>query len=136
MVVVEQHVGKLLEVRYRPPLALDQLADSAVRIRDLVGAARAPVAICTDWRSVTLFDDDTVDAMVWTMRRDNPQILCNALLLSPGNTAFIAQVGKILQQAGNPSRRAFTNLPDLQMYVDPLLTASERTRLSAFFAAE
>ncbi len=114
MVVVEQHVGKLLEVRYRPPLALDQLADSAVRIRDLVGAARAPVAICTDWRSVTLFDDDTVDAMVWTMRRDNPKILCNALLLPPGNKAFIAQVGTSFSRRAIPRAARSRTCPILR----------------------
>lgn len=132
MMHVAVEVGKLAEVRFRPPLHSDELPGFMAGVRGLVQVAHEPLVFCTDWRGVSSFDADISDTIIWIMRRDNPLIRANGVLVDARFQAFYAQVARILRESRNDSRRVFDSTVDLRAFVDPLLDASERTRLGEF----
>lgn len=133
MMTVQKSRGKLIEVVYAEPLTADDLTAFTLEIRRLVGQAREPQVFITDWRCVNgTFSKPIADTIVWIMRRDNPMLLFNACLLSPGNMPFRRQVEDILVQAQNPKRKCFSTEISLTAAVDPLLDEAERLRLREF----
>jgi hypothetical protein len=127
---LENHVGKLAEVLYVPPFEPDELSQFMAAVRRLVNGAQEQLVFCCDWRRVELFDTTQADAIVWTMRRDNPMILANAVLAP--SAKLYAQVEHILRDAANPRRRVFRTIAELSGYLDPLLTDEERMRRAVF----
>ena len=129
---VKQNVGKLAEVRYREPLTVDEMTVFMADVRRLVDAAMEPLVFCCDWRPIHRFEPVIADTIVWIMRRDNPRIGANAVLVSEGR--FFDDVRRILSQAGNLRRRVFTSESSLAAWLDPMLTPLERDRRRAFLA--
>lgn len=134
MMNVQVRVGVLAEVRYRPPLRVDELPSFMAGVRNLVSQATAPLVFCTDWRGIEEFPADVADTIVWIMRRDNPRIAANAVLVSADQPAFHQQVHQMLSAASNPNRVAFDDLDALLPWIDRLLEPRERKRCREFFA--
>jgi hypothetical protein len=129
---VRQDVGKLAEVLFRGPMSIEELASFVSQVRTLVEAAREPLAFICDWRGVDRFDPPFADTIVWTMRRDNPRILTNGVLVAARNQALHDQVEQVLREARKPERRVFRNRTDLAAFLDPRLTDEERRRRDQF----
>ncbi|MGH7327245.1 MAG: hypothetical protein ACREJX_02730, partial [Polyangiaceae bacterium] len=127
MMTLERTVGKLAEVRFAPPLDMQQLADFMGEIRALVTHAAEPLVFCCDWRGVTGFDDTFADTIVWIMRRDNPLIAANDVLVS--SPSLFAQTEQILKDAKNPRWRAFRDVGGARG-VDGSASHSRRARAS------
>jgi hypothetical protein len=134
MMQVRQNQGKLCEVIFADPLAVDELTAFTLEVRRLVSLASEPLVFCCDWRKVASFEKTTVDTIVWTMRRDNPKIGFNAILVDPKNTQCRNQVEHILREADNPRRRCFTDIASLTAALDRFLSPAERGRLDQFLA--
>jgi hypothetical protein len=132
MMQVKRRVGRLAEVRYRAPLTLDELFAFMAGVRGLVEAATSPLVFCCDWREIEKFDATFIDTLVWTMRRDNPRVAANALLVGASNTVIFEQVSAIVRDAGSPNRRVFRTQRDLVAFLDPLLDGAERRRRDEF----
>jgi len=127
-----QRVGKLAEVRFEPPLDLDELTHFMAEIRNLVQAAPEPLVFCCDWRTVDAFPQTMADTIVWIMRRDNPRIAGNGVLVR--RPSLFTQVEQMLRDAQNPRRRVFRDADELRAWLDPQLTPEERARRDAFLA--
>lgn len=134
MMRVENRLGKLAEVRFRPPLTSDELTAFTLGIRELVRLAKTPLVFVTDWRAVERFSDEMFDTFVWIMRRDNSSIRANALLVDAGKRVAVGQVERMISQASNATRRVFTKVADLEAFVRPQLDATEKKRLEDFLA--
>lgn len=132
MMTVTQTVGRLAEVRYEPPLALDELVDFMAKIRALVERAAAPLIFCCDWRAVPAFEPTFQDTIVWIMRRDNPRIAANALLVA--SDTLYAQSLAIVRDAKNTRRQVFRDARSLGAWLDPQLRPEERARKDRFLA--
>ncbi len=134
MMSVERRVGRLGEVRYRAPLGTEELSHFMGAIRDIVRVSERPLVFCTDWRSLAGFTTEIADTIVWIMRRDNPNIECNGIILSPGRAGFRRQVERITKQAANVQRRLFEDVALARDWLTPRLTELEIARLDAFIA--
>jgi hypothetical protein len=132
MMFVERTVGRLCEVRYVDPLTPDELTDFTLAIRNLVASADAPLVFCCDWRAVSRFDKAIADTIVWIMRRDNPKIAHNAILVDAQDAAFRTQVEQILAEAGNPERTVHADAAHLTRLLKRMLDPKERERLEVF----
>jgi hypothetical protein len=66
------------------------------------------------------------------MRRDNPRVAANGVLVGESNLGLFDQVEKVLREAKNPNRKVFRSRLDVAAFLDPLLTAAERDRREAF----
>jgi hypothetical protein len=134
MMTVSQHVGRLCEVRFQSPVTIEKVTNFTFAIRPLVAAAARPLVFCCDWRGVANLADDIADTLVWILRRDDPKIECNAILVSETNLAVQQQAQKIVTEARHARRTVFTEFAALRAHVDPLLEAPERRRLDAFLS--
>jgi hypothetical protein len=132
MMSVERRMGRLAEVRFRAPLSVDELSAFVARVRGFVEEAQSPLVFCCDWREVDSFDATFIDTIVWTMRRDNPRVDANGVLVSAANAALFEQVTSLLRDARNPNRRVFRRRTELAEFLDPLLDSAERKRRDEF----
>lgn len=128
---LELPVGKLAVVCWRPPLLEDELADFLSQVRRAVDNAPEPLVFFTDWRHTERFNDDIVDTVVWIMRRDNPRLNSNGILISPGYSGIAEHTGRIVTEANNATRRVFTDPEECRRYLAPKLTAEETEVLDA-----
>jgi hypothetical protein len=129
---VRQTVGKLAEVVFRLPMSVEELSSFVSQVRGMVQAAPEPLAFVCDWRDVDRFDPTFADTIVWTMRRDNPRIAANGVLVAGRNDALFDQVEQVLREARKPERRVFRHRADLAAFLDPRLTREERRRRDQF----
>jgi hypothetical protein len=132
MMSVRQPVGKLAEVLYLPPLGIDELSAFVAGVRSLVQHAEEPLVFVCDWRAVDRFEQTMADTIVWTMRRDNPRVRANGVLVAAHNTTLYDQVAQVLREAKKSERRVFRARGELADFLDPLLTDDERRRRDAF----
>ena len=132
MMSVVNRVGRLAEVRYVPPLKHDELVNFMGEVRRLVEAAPEPLLFVCDWRAIDEFDSSFADTIVWIMRRDNPRIAANAMLVRTAKLE--AQAERIVADASNPRRRVFVDESALAGWIDPQLTVEERERRKQFLA--
>jgi hypothetical protein len=132
MMQIEVRTGKLCEVRFRPPFENDDLVQFTGTVRGIVQKAPVPIVFVTDWRAVASFSPDEVDTFVWIMRRDNPNITANGVLVDATNPTMQRQCEQIIREAANPSRRLFTSIGTLTAFLGPLLTKTESARLDEF----
>jgi len=129
---VRRSVGKLAEVLFRRPMSVEELSSFVSQVRGMVQAAEEPLAFVCDWRDVDRFDPTFADTIVWTMRRDNPRILANGVLVATRNVALYEQVEQVLREAKKPERRVFRHRADLAAFLDLSLTREERGRRDQF----
>ncbi len=129
MMRVWSRVGRLAEVCFRVPFGPDELSNFMANVRTLVAGATEPLVFFTDWRGVKSFTESEHDTIVWIMRRDNPRIEANAVLVDPSNAAFATDVMQLLVEAGNPSRKAFSDKDELRRFLAPRLRPKESQRL-------
>jgi hypothetical protein len=132
MMSVRLVVGTLAEVRYQPPLGIDQLSAFVADVRSLVERAARPLVFVCDWRAVDRFDGTMADTIVWTMRRDNPRVRANGVLVSTHNEPLYRQVTQVLLEARKPERAVFRSRAELAAFLDPFLSPEERRRRDEF----
>jgi hypothetical protein len=125
-------VGKLAEVVFRPPMSFEELSAFIAQVRGVVQAAEEPLVFVCDWRDVEQLDATFADTIVWTMRRDNPRVLANGILVGARNVAFSDHVEQLLREAKKPERQVFRHRADLAAFLDPRLTREERRRRDLF----
>jgi hypothetical protein len=137
MYEVEPLVGRLALVRWRGPVGMDELIPFLGQVRNLVASAPARVVFCSDYRGSDPFPPAALDAIVWSvMRQDNPRLECSAFLVDPNNRALRAQFEAMFAQGGHPGRRLFTSAGPLLSWLAPRLDARETERLQAFLGRE
>ncbi len=111
---------------------MDDLTSFMADIRGIVKGSAKPIVFVTDWRQLTCFTDEMADAIVWIMRRDNPNIECNGILISAGRAGFRRQVERITKEAANAQRRLFDDVAIAREWLTPRLTEVEIARLDTF----
>jgi hypothetical protein len=66
------------------------------------------------------------------MRRDNPRILANGILVGARSVFLHAQVERVLREAKKEERRVFRSRVELAAFLDPYLSLAERRRRDQF----
>jgi len=124
---VENRVGKLVEIRlWSPVTAAEALAWAADHDR-VVSAVNGPYVCIVDLFDAKVFPQDAVDAFTAVMK-DEPRLLRTGTLLSHSPTSAL-QVRRMLRETDNPVRRAFTDVPPLLEWLEPVLAQREIARL-------
>lgn len=127
MYEVVNRVGKLVEIRIWSPVTPEE-AQAWAREHDRVVAAAGPRYVCfVDLFDARVFPQHAVDAYTSVMKEE-PHLLRTGTLLSHSPTSAL-QVRRMLREIDNPVRRAFTEVPPLLDWLDPVLTPAESARL-------
>jgi len=130
---IEHRVGRLCEARFASPFRPNELAPFITGVRRLLLEVGRPCIFCCDARRLLAFPPDISDGLTQMMRGDNPMVEKNGII-SGGSSVFGMQIDRMFREAGNPGRRAFTKVAELEAWLAESLDPAERQRLAAFLA--
>ena len=133
MYSVENHVGKLVEIRIWSPVSIAETVAWGREHDAVIGSVVGPYVCFVDLVDATVFPPDVVDAYVATMRNE-PRLERTGTLL-PSSPTLGLQIERMIREAGNPRRRAFRELLALGMWLGAALDGEERTRLAELLTA-
>jgi hypothetical protein len=133
MISVEHRLGKLVEIKFTPPVTMGDLEGFA---RDVNAATTglAKVVFLVDFTGLHVLPEQEAQLMTSIMRTDNARVERSAYLL-PLSAVAALQTERMIREAGNPMRRAFHVARKLLDWVGPSLDAAEQAAAQAFFAA-
>jgi hypothetical protein len=133
MILVEHRVGRLLETRVVSPISTQEIeGGAAVRLKlidDILQIAPRYVS-CVDVRHTRILSAVHAQNLISILRANNPNLERAAFLLSPKTLSL--QVLRILHESQNLSRRHFSNIDELCLWLGELLTPAEMIRLREF----
>jgi hypothetical protein len=126
----------LIEIRVR---RLDDVAAVASLSAGVIEAVRQVdrgAVIWGDYRGASPISAQVASAWSRDMRHANRSIARSGILLDPANEMFNLQVVRVVQCAGNPSRKLFTDPRELLAWLRDDLTPDEREVLRGLIQAE
>jgi hypothetical protein len=132
MYEVENRVGKLVQIRIWSPVSAEEAAAWAREHDRVVDAVGGPYVCLVDLFDARVFPQAAVDAYTSVMKAE-PNLVRTGTLLSYSPTSAL-QVRRMLREIDNPVRRAFTEVPPLLDWLDPVLTVPERAHLRVSLA--
>ena len=112
-------------------------ADSAIAYAVELGriaaanAEHAPV-LCADHRPVIVYSPPVADKLTELFQKMNSVLARVAILVAPSNATLLMQLGRIVREAANPSRKIFTDDSQARRFLDDVLDAEARRELLAF----
>lgn len=131
MFSIENHVGRLVEVRVASPVEEENMPSVARSTRTLLeGLGRKFVAVM-DLRQAHVFPRAVSEGFVHVLTDNNPLLERSAFLIGE-SAIFALQVERAIREAGNPRRHAFRKVEDLEAWLDEVLDREEQERLHAF----
>jgi hypothetical protein len=131
MLSVENHVGRLIELRMTSPMTLEDLAGAHEQLSRVMAAHAGLVVGCTDLLGARVFSQPMTERLAALIRQESPRVERNAMFVGE-SAVFSMQTERIIRDAGFPNRRAFRAAPDISAWLGEVLDADERRRLTDF----
>jgi hypothetical protein len=132
MITCECSVGRFLEIRFVPPVALEDLVDFAGKLARISREVKENFIGCTDFSHMNIMRPEMADRLIEILKRDNLRMERNAALLSQQRAGLRMQIERIIRESKHPGRRAFDNLLEMIPWLDEPLNDAERARLRVF----
>lgn len=128
MQVAQRRVGRLVEIRMEPPITYAEAVIFAAELQTIVKRMSDRFVAIADFKRVHIFPQEVVQTHVDCMRAVNAKVERTGVLIENSPTLSL-QMARLLRDASNPKRRAFTNPNDLYAWLSEVLTAAEQARL-------
>lgn len=135
MYSVENHVGRLVEVRLGMPLPVEEVDECIAKLRVTVGQIRRPALFGVDFMRVDVLAPETAQKFLDMMRGHNLNVHRTGFLIPSGNAILGLQVERIIRDAQNSARRAFRDVTSLEAWLAPSMTMQEAQQLRKFLSA-
>lgn len=134
MYTVENHVGRLMEVRVESTATLQDVQTLSSKVYALLARMDGPAVFCSDFRTANALPSDVADRFANAYRVANAKVLRTAVLVVP-TSVFRLQFERIVREAGSPARRVFQDGAAAESWLGEVLTDEEKRRLREFVAA-
>jgi len=134
MIQFKRRVGRLLTIRFLPPVTDEEFARFEAEIAEIARSAASQMIFCTDLRGGSVLTDKVADRIVASMRHVGPRVKRAALLLPSDSAVLSMQFERIVREAGNPARRTFRRVDEALAWLGEALLPDEREGLAAFIA--
>lgn len=132
MIAVAHLVGRLIGVRFVSPIFATDLIPFEGMAARLFREATAPLVCCTDFTESAIMPPEVLDRIVMVLRRDNPKLARNGVLLPPHRAGLRMQIERLIRAGEHPGRRAFPDAASLLRWLDEVLSLEERVGLRRF----
>jgi hypothetical protein len=130
MILLQHHVGRLLESRFVSPMSAEELKDFERQRAALRERTSRERVVVMDFRRAAVLPPELADGLAGLLHGPNPALLRNGVLVS---TAVMAmQLQRIVREADNDCRRVFRERRELEAWLGEILDAGERARLKQF----
>jgi hypothetical protein len=127
MYSIENHVGRLIEVRFWLPVGADEALGWRRDHEAMLQATLGNYVFFVDMMDATVFPPELVEAYVATMRSE-PRLLRTVIVLGSSPTLSL-QIQRMLRDAHHPQRRVYRDLKEAENWLTEIMTMPERTRL-------
>lgn len=125
------HVGRLVELRVRTPMTLDEMAELRRRHIEVLQSLSGSFVIATDMRHAHVFPPDITEGFIQMMGQINPGLERSAVLINESAVLGL-QAERAIAEAGNPNRRSFRRPDELVEWLAEVLTTQEKAQLKLF----
>ena len=133
MFTVEIQVGGLMEARIQNIKSVAEAHLYAQAIAAAVEqAGQRRLVLCADHRPVAVYSQPVADVLAGLFGNMNRRLDRIAVLVAPTNATLSMQLGRIVREAKNPSRRMFLDAAEASEFLGEVLDPLERRRLGVF----
>lgn len=129
---VERRVGRLVEARVFRLATAAEVGDYAHAFARHLSAPSGRPLLVADHRSVVIYAQEVVDALIDLFRVMNRHWERVALIIAPTNATLSLQLQRVVRESRNPSRRLFTDAREACRFLGELLQPDELARADAF----
>jgi hypothetical protein len=126
--------GRVIQLRVRRLAEVADVDRLTAAVASAIDEAGPGASICADFRGASPLPPEVAKAWSRAMRKMNGSLVRSALLLDPANALFNLQLERVVKCAGNPARRLFPNMADLQQWIAGALEGWERDAVGAFLS--
>lgn len=128
---IQNITGRLVEVRVKPPLTLDEIKQFVAEHRATVSRIPDRYVGVVDLHRATVFPPEVADALIQLLSQMADRVERTAFLIGE-SAVFALQIERVIRNAANPNRKTFREPGPLKEWLGEILSASERSRLDGF----
>jgi hypothetical protein len=124
----QRRVGRLVEIRMEPPITYAEAVIFTAELQAIVKRMSDKFVAFADFSRVHIFPQEVVQTHVDCMRAVNAKLERTGVLIENSPTLSL-QMARLLRDASNPKRKAFTDPTGLYLWLSEVLTPAEQARL-------
>lgn len=128
---VENHVGRLIEVKLASPLNIDEVRQFIQEHMAIMQKMPGKYVGVVDLLEAFVFPAAVAEMLIQLLSGAASHVERTALLIGESAT-FALQVERVIRSSNNPNRRAFRNPGELRAWLGEVLTPNEQQRLELF----
>jgi hypothetical protein len=131
MYKVENHVGRLVEVKLASPLAVEDIQKFVQDMMAVMQKIPGKYVGAVDMLEAHVFPAAIADKLSQLLSGASTHVERSALLIGD-SAVFGLQVERVIRDANNPNRRVFRSTREMVSWLSEVLTPPERARLERF----
>jgi len=131
MYLVENHAGRLIEVKLASPLAIQEVEQFTQQHIALMRKIPAKYVGVVNLLEAYVFPSAVADGLTKLLSGAASHVERTALLIGD-SAVFGLQVERVIRESNNPNRRAFRNGQELINWLGEVLTPTEQKQLEKF----
>jgi hypothetical protein len=136
MFTVENHNGRLIEVRMQSPVTTEEIEHSSSSMAAVLQWITPKKGVVVgDYSHVRVLRPAQANRLIEIFRYFSPRIERSGLLIAPESAVTLLQLQRVIRHANNPARRTFNTVEELKDWLYDVLNPGERARLDDFFGA-
>jgi hypothetical protein len=128
---VENHAGRLIEVKLASPLEIGEVKQFVHELMSLIQRVNGRYVGIVDLREAHVFAPDVTEMLIQLLSGNASHVDRTALVIGESAT-FALQVERVIRSSNNPNRRAFRVPEEAAAWLGEVLTVTERVRLGQF----
>lgn len=132
MFTVQIKVGRLCEHRVASIDSDGELAMMSAKAREVMGAARVKVVMCSDFRALRVLAPELAQRFVDRIRHENTKVERCGILVTPAQGVLALQMTRMCKEMGGDIRQVFRESEKLKLWLGEALDPKERTQLGKF----
>ncbi len=128
---VENHAGRLIEVKLASPLVIEEVEQFTQQYIAVMRKIPVRYVGVVNLLEAYVFPKAVADGLMKLLSGAAAHVERSALLIGE-SAVFGLQVERLIREANNPNRRAFRNGHELLAWLSEVLTAAEKKELERF----
>ena len=124
-------VGRLVEVRFASPLALEEVRQFTGELQGIIKRLARKYVGVVDLLQADVFPVPVAETLIQLLSGVAPQVERTAFLIRE-SAVFALQVERVIRNSNHPDRRVFRDPESLQAWLGEVLDVQEQARLARF----
>jgi hypothetical protein len=132
MFTIHRKTGRLVEANVSALATVAEVGAYADGFAPALRGLTARPVLCADHRPVVIYSQPVADKLVELFTNLNKTWERAAILVAPTNATLAMQLGRIVRESANPSRRVFFDPAEAERFLAEILDPATQARLHLF----